>query len=163
MTDQQEPYPFMKRLTISACFAGLLAIGWILAYNTPTRAAQSLDSGRNEGISGQGKMRFKVLYTSDHLPAEAQKVLTSAHGGFPVDLRPGKGETYFSLKGAGIIQIGADLKSTRMVATPADMKKTNLHNTTIWNAPDGVPHLLFPDNEGGHVYITTLDGKLTTP
>ena len=66
----------------------------------------------------------------------------------------------FSLKGAGIIQIGADLKTTRMVATPADMKKTNLHNTTIWNAPDGVPHLLFPDNEGGHVYITTLDGKL---
>jgi len=150
----------MKRLTISACFAGLLAIGWILAYNTPTRAAQSADPGRNEGISGQGKMRFKVLYTSDHLPAEAQKVLTSAHGGFAVDLRPGKGETYFSLKGAGIIQIGADLKTTRMVATPADMKKTNLHNTTIWNAPDGVPHLLFPDNEGGHVYITTLEGKL---
>jgi len=35
------------------------------------------------------------------------------HGGFAVDLRSGKGETYFGLKGAGIIQISGDLKSTR--------------------------------------------------
>ena len=142
----------MKRLSISALFAGLLAIGLIFA---PTRAAQT-----DGGTSGHGKMKFKVLYTSDHLPPEAQKVLTSAHGGFTVDLRPGKGETYFTLKGAGIIQISADLKTTRMIATPPEMKKTNLHNSTIWYAPDGSPHLLFPDNEGGHVFIATLDGKL---
>src|SRR6266852_7353895 len=114
----------MKRLSISVLFAGLLAVGWILS---PTRAAQSSASGVNNGISGHGKMKFKVLYTSEHLPAEAQKVLTSAHGGFTVDRRPGKGETYFTLKGAGIIQISADLKSTRMISTPAEMKKTNLH------------------------------------
>jgi len=142
----------MKRLSISALFAGLLAIGWIL---TPTRSARG-----DGGTSGHEKMKFKVLYTSDHLPAEAQKVLTSAHGGFTVDLRPGKGETYFTLKGAGIIQISADLKTTRMIPTPPEMKKTNLHNSTIWHGPDGSPHLLFPDNEGGHVFITTLDGKL---
>ena len=58
------------------------------------------------GISGQGKMRFKVLYTSDRLPEEARKVLVSAHGGFAVDHRPGREETYFSLPGAGILQIG---------------------------------------------------------
>src|SRR5258708_3191271 len=144
----------MKRFTISAFFVGLLAMSWILGYTVRSSAAAS------EGISGQGKMRFKLLYTSSHLPAEAQKVLTSAHGGFTVDLRPGKGETYFTLKGAGIIQISADLKTTRMIATPPEMKKTNLHNSTIWYAPDGSPHLLFPDNEGGHVFITTLDGKL---
>src|SRR5260221_266321 len=142
----------MKRLSIGALFAGLLAIGLIFA---PTRAAQT-----DGGTSGHGKMKFKVLYTSDHLPPEAQKVLTSAHGGFTVDLRPGKGETYFTLKGAGIIQISADLKTTRMIATPPEMKKTNLHNSTIWYAPDGSPHLLFPDNEAGHVFIATLDGKL---
>jgi len=79
----------MKRFTISAFFVGLLAMSWILGYNVRSSAAAT------EGISGQGKMRFKLLYTSSHLPAEAQKVLTGAHGGFAVDLRPGKGETYF--------------------------------------------------------------------
>jgi hypothetical protein len=148
----------MKRFVLSAGFAGLLTLGWISATNTPTRAAQG--SGTAAGVSGNGKMRFKVLYTSERLPPEAQKALTGAHGGFAVDLRPGKGETYFSLKGAGIIQISADMKSTRMVSTPAEMKGTNLHNTTIWNAPDGTPRLLFPANESGHVYVTTLDGKL---
>src|SRR6266568_2024971 len=130
----------MKRLSISALFAGLLVIGWIL---TPTRAAQT-----DGGTSGHGKMKFRVLYTADHLPPEAQKVLTSAHGGFAVDLRPGKGETYFALKGAGIVQISSDLKST------------NLHNTTIWYAPDGSPYLAFPGNESASIFTSTLDGKL---
>ena len=82
-------------------FATLLAISYITA-------------NENTVVSGQGKMRFKVLYRSDHLPPEAQKVLKGAHGGFSVDLAKGKGETYFALKGAGIIQISADLKSTRV-------------------------------------------------
>jgi hypothetical protein len=147
----------MKRLTISAFFLGLLTIGWIAGYNTPTRAAQGSPA---TAISGQGRMRFRVLYTSEHLPAEARKALTGAHGGFAVDLRPGRGETYFSLKGAGIIQISSDLRSTRMVDTAAEMKDTNLHNTTIWYAPDGASYLAFPGNEAGQVFITSLDGKL---
>ena len=36
------------------------------------------------GLSGQGEMKFRVAYTADHLPAEAMKVLVSAHGGFAV-------------------------------------------------------------------------------
>src|ERR1700678_2231665 len=120
----------MKRISILSLFAALLAISYVSATdNTPA--------------SGQGKMRFKVLYTSDHLPPEAQKVLKAAHGGFAVDLQKGHGETYFALKGAGIIQISADLKSTRMIDTPDEMKNTNLHNTTIWHPPTGKPHLLF--------------------
>lgn len=143
----------MKRFTISAFFVGLLALSWTSGYRPRSSAAQS-------PTSGQGKMRFRVLYTSDHLPPEARKVLTSAHGGFAVDLRPGKGETYFSLKGAGIIQISPDLKSTRMVDTPPEMRDTNLHNTTIWYAPDGAPHLTFPGNEAGRVFTTSLEGRL---
>lgn len=148
----------MKRFTITTFFSVLLAIGWTLSYDARSNAAQSGPAGG--GISGQGKMRFRVLYTSDHLPAEAQKVLTSAHGGFAVDVRPGKGETFFSLKGAGIIQISSDLKSTRLLDTSADMKNVNLHNTTIWNAPDGGAYLTFPGDEAGEVFTTTLDGKL---
>jgi hypothetical protein len=138
-------------------FLGLLVIGWILAYHPPTSAAQSGAAG---AISGQGKMKFRVLYTSDHLPPEAQKVLTSAHGGFAVDLRPGKGETYFALKGAGIIQISSDLKSTKLLDTAAEMKNTNMHNAAIWNAADGSSFLVFPGNEVGQVFITGVDGKL---
>src|SRR5690242_18986001 len=56
------------------------------------------------GITGQGKMKFRVLYTSERLPEEARKVLVKAHGGFAVDRRHGRGETYFALPGAGILQ-----------------------------------------------------------
>src|ERR1041385_2977540 len=139
----------MKRIPILTMFATLLAISYVDANNSPV-------------VSVQGKMKFKVLYKSEHLPAEAQKVLKGAHGGFSVDLGKGKGETYFALKGAGIIQISADLKSTRMVDTAEEIKNTNLHNTTIWHAPDGTSHLLFPGNEAHKVFVTGLDGKLDT-
>src|ERR1051325_10864154 len=137
----------MKRIAILSLFAALLAISYVSAKD-------------NVAVSGQGKMKFKVLYKSDHLPAEAQQVLKGAHGGFSVDLRKGKGETYFALKGAGIVQISADLKSTRMIDTPDEMKNTNLHNTTIWHAQDGTSHLMFPGNEANKVFVTGLDGKL---
>ena len=142
----------MKRTILSGFFLGLLALGWVAG---PGR-------GRAAGseVSGQGKLRFRVVYTSTHLPEEAQKVLKGAHGGFFTDLRPGKGETYFSLKGAGIIQISPDLKKTRMIATHEDMKKTNLHNTTLWYAKDGTPFLTWPGNEANKVFTTALDGKL---
>lgn len=141
----------MKRFTIGAVFGGLLALGWMAAGGAQSPAS---------AVSGEGRMRFRVLYTSEHLPPEAQKVLTDAHGGFGIDLRPGKGETYFALKGAGIIQISADLKTTRMVDTPADMKDANMHNATVWYGTDGSPYLTFPGNQAGRVFTTTLDGKL---
>src|SRR5579885_2207260 len=137
----------MKRVSLLLLFAALLAIGY-------------LGADENIAVSGQGKMKFKVLYRSDHLPPEAQKVLKGAHGGFTVDLRKGKGETYFALKGAGIIQISADLKSTRMIDTPEEARNTNLHNTTVWHAADGTSHLLFPGNEANKVFVMGLDGKL---
>lgn len=112
------------------------------------------------GVSGQGKMRFRVLYTSSHLPEEAGKVLKAAHGGFAVDHRKGKGETYFALPGAGILQISADLKKIRLLETAAEMRETNLHNTTIWYDRDGKPYLTFPANQAARVFTTTVDGKL---
>jgi hypothetical protein len=136
----------------------MLAIAWIAGPGPAASAAQGGASG--QGISGQGKMRFRVLYTSDHLPPEAQKVLTGAHGGFAVDTRPGRGEAYFSLKGAGIIQISSDMKQTRMLDTPPEMRDTNLHNATLWQTTSGGPYLSFPGNEAASVFTTTLEGKL---
>ncbi len=143
----------MKRISMSAMFMGLLAVSWILGNRTISNAAQT-------AVSGQGKMKFRVMYTSDHLPPEAQKVLTGAHGGFAIDLRPGKGESYFALKGAGIIQISADLKKTRMIATADEMKNTNMHNALFWQAKDGNSFLTFPGNEANKVFTTTVDGQL---
>jgi hypothetical protein len=117
-------------------------------------------AGKAAGISGQGKMKFKVLHTSDHLPAEAQKVLVNAHGGFAVDRRPGKEETYFALPGAGILQISADLRTINLIDTPDEMRKVNLHDTTIWYDTDGTPYLTFPANDAGKIFTTSLDGKL---
>ena len=134
----------MKRSWIVALFLTLVALAWT----------------QGSGVSGNGKMRFRVLYDSTHLPAEAQKVLKAAHGGFAIDRRPGKGETYFALPGAGIIQISADLKSTRMLDTAPEMRDTNMHNATIFDGPDGAPYLVFPGNASNKVFITTIDGKL---
>src|SRR5437899_5840988 len=97
------------------------------------------------GISGQGKMRFRVLYTSERLPEPARQVLVKAHGGFAVDRRPGQGETYFALPGAGILEISAALQSMRQLDTPEDMRRVNLHNTPLCNTPDGLRYLVFPD------------------
>src|SRR5215470_18019326 len=86
----------------------------------PTQQAQPASAATTPaapGISGQGKLRFKVLVTSDLLPEEAKKVLVSAHGGFAVDHRNGKEETYFSLPGAGILRISADMKKIQLVET----------------------------------------------
>jgi hypothetical protein len=112
------------------------------------------------GVSGQGDLKFKVLYTSDHLPPEAQKVLVKAHGGFAVDRRPGKEETYFALPRAGILQISADLKTINLLDTPDELRAVNLHDTNIWYDTDGTPYLVFPANETGKIYTTSLDGKL---
>ncbi len=144
----------MRRTTISTLFLGLLATAWFGGWGSKPGAAQG------QGVSGSGKYKFRVLYTSSHLPPEAQKVLKAAHGGFAVDRRPGKGETYFALPGAGIIQISADLKSTRMLPTAAEMRDTNMHNTTIWSGPDGTPYLSFPGNGANRVFTTNLEGNL---
>lgn len=143
----------MTRLRLLACFFSLAAAGWWLSADlTPTAAADK--------TSGTGGLKFRTLYTSSHLPQEAQAVLEKAHGGFAIDRRPGKGETYFALPGAGIVQISADLKSTKMIPTPAELKDTNAHNTHLWTGADGTPYLSFPGNQAGKIFTTTLDGKL---
>ncbi len=112
------------------------------------------------GVTGQGKLRFRLLYTSEHLPDAAKRVLVKAHGGFAVDRRPGKGQTYFALPGAGILEISADLHAIRLLDTAPEMRDVNLHNTTLWIGPDSQPYLVFPANDAGKIFTTTLDGKL---
>jgi hypothetical protein len=113
--------------------------------------------------SGYSNVRFRVLRTSADLPEEAQRVLTKAHGGFAVDRRPGRGETYFFLPGAGILQISSDLKTIKLLNTPEPMKKVNLHDTAIWYDPaGGAPYMVFPANDAGKIFTTTLDGRLVS-
>ena len=118
------------------------------------------EGGPIPGISGQAPLRFRVLHDSEHLPVSARAVLESAHGGFAVDRRPGRGETYFALPGEGILRISGDLKDVERVETPAEMLDLNLHNTTIWYGPDGKPFLSFPADGAGQVFTTDLSGKL---
>ena len=110
------------------------------------------------GISGQGPLRFRVLYTSDHLPGLAQSVIERAHGGFAVDRREGRGEIYFALPEAGILQLSSDFRLVRMLNTPDEVRKTNMHNTTIWYDAEENGYLVFPANDAGRVLTTSLDG-----
>jgi hypothetical protein len=142
----------MKRSPITLLFLGLVGLTLVTATIRAHQAAP-------EKVSGQGKLRFRVKYRSEHLPAEAQKVLKQAHGGFTVDRRGGKGETYFALPGAGILQISADLGSVKLLPTDASMKDTNMHNAMLWSA-NKETYLTFPGNAVNKVFTTTLDGKL---
>lgn len=110
--------------------------------------------------SGQGRYKFRVLYTSDHLPEEAVKVLKAAHGGFAVDRREDQGHTYFALPGAGILRIAPDLSSVDLLETAEPVKANNMHNTTIWTDSEGTPYLTFPSNGTAQVFTTDLEGKL---
>ncbi len=113
-----------------------------------------------EKVSGQGALKFRVFATGAILPGEAGPVLVKAHGGFAVDKRPGKGDVYFALPGAGIIKINPDLKSSVLIPTPAEVRDTNLHNSLIWFAMDGTPYLAFPANDANKVFTLSLDGQL---
>jgi hypothetical protein len=126
----------------------------------PAPAAPGTVEAGAKGVTGQGALRFRVLLTAAQLPDEARKVVVSAHGGFAVDRRDGRGETYFALPGAGILRLSADVKQLALLATAPEMKATNLHNTAIWHAPDGTPLLSFPANDLGRVFTTTLSGEL---
>ena len=142
----------MKRSPLTLFFLALVALSCVTAMIPAYQASA-------EKISGQGKLRFRVLYTATHLPAEAQAVLKAAHGGFAVDQRKGQGETYFALPGAGILRISADLKQVKLLPTAEEMKVTNMHNAMLWTG-DGGPYLTFPANAANRVFTTTLDGTL---
>lgn len=111
------------------------------------------------GVSGQGTMSFRVLYTRAHLPERAEAVVEKAHGGFAVDRREGHGEVYFALAGAGIIKISDDLETTYLLDTPEEIRDINLHNTSIW-FEGSEAFLTFPANDAGKIYTTSLDGRL---
>jgi len=113
-----------------------------------------------KGVTGQGALRFRVALTAAQLPEEARRVVVNAHGGFAVDRRDGKGETYFALPGAGLLRLSADLRQVTPIATPPAMKAANLHNTAIWYGRDGTPYLSFPANDLGRVFTTALSGEL---
>lgn len=151
----------MTRTALAISFAALLALAWTAGVSPLPSAADS------HATSGQGKYKFKVAYKGSHLPQEAQAVLEKAHGGFAVDRRDGRGEVYFALPGAGIIQLSGDLAKSRMLSTDPAMKPHNMHNATIWYGSDGDAHLSFPGNGTASVYTTDLAGKLehtlTTP
>lgn len=111
-------------------------------------------------VSGQGDLKFRVFATGKILPGAAGPVLVKAHGGFAIDRREGHGETYFALPGAGIIQLSADLKTSTLIETPAEVRDTNQHNTCLWYGKDGTPYLAFPANDANKVFTLSLDGKL---
>lgn len=111
-------------------------------------------------VTGQGDLTFRVLQTGSILPDTARAVLEEAHGGFAVDRREGRGQTYFALPGAGIFRISADLGSVRRLDTPDAFGDANLHNTTIWYGPNGAGYLSFPSNDANSVFTTTLRGEL---
>ena len=160
----------MSRVLLGAGVA-LLGSGLAMAHpgghahdtkkTEPVRVADaSTPAAPAKGVTGEGDLQFKVLYTSADLPEGAMKGLNAAHGGFAVDRRPGKGEVYFALPTVGIIRISNDLETIEILPTDADMAAANMHNTTIWYNKKDKAFLTFPGNGSSKVYTTTDQGEL---
>lgn len=115
---------------------------------------------QEQRLSGQGEYRFRVRYRAKHLPRGARFWLGGAHSGFAVDRRPGRGEVYFGLAGAGIIRISRDLSATELIPTDDSMKNEVMHNAGIWFDHDGEGRLVFPAPEAEQVFTTDLEGRL---
>ena len=153
-----------KVLTIAVALG--LSAQVMSAHHAPTAGTATVEAPVRGvaptpgAVSGQGKMKFRVLVTAEKLPEEAKKVLEKAHGGIAVDRRPGKGESFFALPGAGILEVSPDFQSITSVPTDPAMKDSNMHNTTIWYGKDGTPFLVFPGNDVSKIFTTTIDGKL---
>ena len=109
--------------------------------------------------TGQGDLKFKVIYSTSDLPEGTEPGINAAHGGFAVDRREGKGEIYWALPNVGILRVSADLKTVDILPTDDSMKPTNMHNTTIWYEGDSA-FLTFPGNDSSKVYTTDIAGKL---
>ncbi len=123
-------------------------------------ALQEAGGADSSRTTGQGDLKFRVLHTSSALPSGAMKGLNTAHGGFAVDRRKGRGEVYFALPKVGIIRISADLSKIDLLATDDSMVQTNMHNTTVWYGKRNKAYLTFPGNDSNKVYTTTIQGDL---
>jgi hypothetical protein len=111
-------------------------------------------------VSGDGALRFEVLYTRDHLPEQAQPFIEKLHGGFGVARGDGLGETYFAVPGAGIVRLSADLGKAELVSTHADMLEANMHNATVWLGAGPDAYVTYSGNDVAKVFTTSLNGEL---
>ncbi len=122
---------------------------------------EGFDAPEHDGwVSGDGALRFAVLYTRDHLPEATQPHLEKLHGGFGVDRRDGRGATYFAVPGAGIVRLSADLGKAELVSTHDDMRDANMHNTTVWSGDGSDAYVTYSGNGVAKVFTTSLDGEL---
>ena len=154
----------MSRLSAAAAFVWLGGCLLCFAHGGHDHA-EATPEGFEEPIpdewtSGDAPLRFEVMYTRHHLPAEAQPLLETLHGGFGVDRREGRGETYFAVPGAGIVRLSADLGKAELVATHADMRDVNMHNATVWLGERSQAFVSYSGADVGMVFTTTTDGAL---
>jgi hypothetical protein len=104
-------------------------------------------------------MKFKVLYTSSTTDGSRER-LESAHGGFAIDRRAGKGETYFACRVPESFRSAPISRRHACWRRRKTWKKTNLHNSPYLVCDRRYPILTFPANSANQVFTTTLDGKL---
>jgi hypothetical protein len=110
--------------------------------------------------TGQGEMKFKLIYNTSDLPEAANAGITRAHGGFAVDRRPGKGEAYWALPKVGILRVNSDLNKVEVLPTDMRMKQLTMHNATFWEGKGDHGYLVFPGVDGARIFTTNLDGTM---
>ena len=109
--------------------------------------------------SGQGAFVFTHREELTHLPKAAQAHEVKLHGGFAEDERPGYGQLYYAMPGAGLLRISADLTTQEILELSPDLQAVNFHSTKIGEF-DGKLRLFLPANGEAFVAVLTLDGEV---
>ena len=112
------------------------------------------------GQARSGQEPFEFIYREDlrSLPDAALAHEVKLHGGFAVDKRPGHGEVYYGMPGAGVMRISADMTTQEIIEVSADLVDVNFHSAKIGEF-DGEPRLFLPANGDEMVAVLTLDGE----
>ena len=111
----------------------------------------------NRIASGQEPFRFFYREDLRTLPQAALEHEVKLHGGFAVDKRPGQGEVYYGMPGAGVMRVSADLTSQEIIDVSPELVDVNFHSTKIGDF-EGAPRLFLPANGDEMVAVLTLDG-----
>ena len=113
------------------------------------------------GITGQAPYQFRIKTRAVTIPRDSWQDLRKAHGGFAVDHRAGKGETYFALPNTGLLRVNAAMDDVEVLKSAPELTNgQTMHNTTIWYDGSGEAFLVFPAVDGESILTTDLNGQL---
>lgn len=114
---------------------------------------------RPDRTTGSGELTFRHVPLP--FPEAMAEHLVHAHGGFAhnSEAEGGDGETYFALKGVGLLRLSPDMSRIDVIGGDERFATVNVHNTCLFRE-HGETYLALPSDEAQQAFLTTLKGDV---